>query len=632
MLFTKLAMKSWAHEPRLLLALLVSFFTVGFTAQSLSADSRIQSDSSVLLNQLITLDPHSETNLNRLGEIAERLGKNAKKESKAEKKLARRTEDLKNLPTAELRRLFMETSSKYQPRAVSIIGRLAREALLSNAPTRSARETDIMEVQASLRAERNPPVPDKLGFFTTWIFFFKNLSGKIGQGDTVATNLAQSNNLTFDSSLSDPLPSTFWRRPSAIDNQNLYAGFGRSDFPHLEKTICEYSGPKVSSGTHAGFDVECDGVRYKVKFGEINSEPFTARIFFALGYHVDPTDFAPEIRVRYNRRLLREFHLRKPLNMKITPFGVHVGTIRLQTHYDPFSFITRAVFQDGRKVSGSQLKQMLFKNSRMSHPEESPENFRPEVEADLDYLEMAPVNVQLRDEPTQSIGSWEFGGLGHENRRELRGLGLLAAWLSWFDSRTDNNRLRIERDSDGKHLEYFISDLGGGMGAGSGWFSPHGENPNDLTWTFTAPEIVRGPGRMTTPFRIEHFTPSVPTPSFAAMTVDDARWMARLIGQLTENQLRSALIGAGYDNAEAMLYLEKLISRRDRMIRDLKLENEIPLLRPNGQNHRFNYNPATDGPFEASVNGKKISARQSAAIISRGELVNGRTAGQLPLN
>jgi hypothetical protein len=126
---------------------------------------------------------------------------------------------------------------------------------------------------------------------------------------------------------------------------------------------------------------------------------------------------------------------------------------------------------------------------------------------------------------------------------------------------------------------------------------------------------------MTTPFRIRHFKPTVPTPAFAAMTVDDARWMARLIGQLTENQLRAALIASGYDNAEARLYLEKLISRRDRMIRDLRLQDEIPLLRRNSPNHDFSYNPITDGPFSATVNATTILARRSTAAIVHGKIV-----------
>jgi hypothetical protein len=620
-------MKHLAVEARPAVALILILFGIVSPARSLAASPGSETNPAFLFQELTTLDPHSTANLNRLAKCADLAANTDKKQSQAEKKLARHSDDLKNLPATELKKLFTDDSPKYEARAISTIQRLSQESLQAHdARVRAARETDISEVQASLRNGRQPLVPENLGFFTTWIYFFKNLSGRIGHGTSLAADLAGTGDPGGDGGRRDPLPSSFWTRPPAISGENLYAGFGRHQLPRLEKSRCEYSGPKVSSGTHAGFDVECNGRRFKIKFGEEHSEPFTARIFYALGYHIDPTDYAPQVKVRYDRRLFREFHLRKPLPMGITPLGIRVWTVQLQTHYDPFAFITSAVFKDGRSISGAALKQMLFKDPTLSHPEDFPDNFRPEFEAALDYLVTAPVNVQPREGPTQSIGSWEFGGLDHENRRELRGAGLLAAWLAWFDSRADNTKLRIERHTDDVQLLHFIADLGGGLGAGTGWFSPRGENPNDFTWTFTAPEIIRGPGRMTTPFRIEHFRPTVPTPAFAAMTVDDARWMARLIGQLTENQLRAALIASGYDNAAARLYLEKLISRRDRMVRDLKLENEIPLLRPRGQDRQLNYDPAADGPFAAiDPAGMKIFARESSRIISAGRLKFSRT-------
>lgn len=598
------------------------FFAAALQFQSFAAPSHLDTNSAALFREATTLDPRSETNLATLAQIAAPTREKGAKKEKSGKKQARESEDLENAPTAELQKLFIDDTPKHEARALTAIGELARDALkASDASTRAERESDILEIQAGLRNARLPVVPEKLGLITTWMFFSKNASSTIGRGHTTATNLAATGT-SGDGGSADPLPSTFWTRPSAIARENLYAGFGRDQLPHFETRIFEYSGPKVSSGTHGGFDVESDGKRFKIKFGEVNSEPFTARIFYALGYHADPTDYAPEIKVRYDRRLFREFNLRKPLTMWIAPLGIRFWSIQLQPHYDPFTFVTSAVFKDGRKISGAALKQALFKNPHQSDPQDSPENFRTDVETSIDYLIMAAANVQPRDGPTESIGAWEFGGLGHENRRELRGLGLLAAWLSWFDSRTDNTKVRLVRDSQDVRIEHFISDLGGGMGTGAGLFSPQGENPNDLTWTFTEPEIARGPGRMTTPFRIRHFKPNVPTPAFAAMTTDDARWMARLIGQLTENQLREALIGSGYNNAEAKLYLEKLISRRDAMIRDLKLENEIPPLRPGPQNHAFNYFPQSDGPFTAvAPNNAQISARESSDIISGGKLV-----------
>jgi len=591
-------------------------------AISATAANNTETNSAIVFQQIATLDPHFNANLAALATLARQAAAIEKKESKAGKKAARETVDLKNLPTAELKKRFATDSAKHDARAFTAIGELAEEALKAvDARRREARVSGILEIQAGISNASRPLVPEKLGVFTSWIFFFQNLSGTIAHGDRPAANLASSAPHHRDYGRSDPLPSTFWTRPKAISTEDLHNGFGRDQFPHLENGVCDYSGPKTSSGTHGGFEVEYQGERFKIKFGDLNSEPFTARIFYALGFHADPTDYAPLVKVHYDRRLLREFHLRKPLSMKITPLGIHVGTVQLQTHYDPFVFITTAVFKDGRQISGDALKQMLFTNPALAHPEDFPENFRPKVEAELDYLVMAPANVQPHDGPTQSIGSWDFGKLGHENLRELRGAGLLAAWLGWFDSRADNTKLRLVRDTDDVQLQHFFSDLGGGMGSGTGLFSPRGENPNEFSWTFTSPEIIRGPGRMTTPFRIRHFRPTVPTPAFAAMTADDARWMARLIGQLTENQLRAALIASGYDNAEARLYLEKLIGRRDRMICDLRLQDEIPLLRPARLNHDFSYDPALDGPFSANVNGTTIVARHSTKVVSRGKIL-----------
>ena len=602
------------------LAVLFSFSLL-CRAQPPAPASHTETNSEFLLNELATLDPHVETNLPTLARIAKTIAKAGDKAVRADKKLARNSEDLKDLPAAELKKRFADELPKYEPRAAATIVRLISE--ISKAPddaSRNRRLMDILEVQASLRQSREPLVPTKLGMLTPFLFLSQSVSNKIARGTLLATNLAKPIPSGSDVGRMDPLPSTFWTRPTGIAQQDLYAGFGRDRLPHLEDSVCDYSAPKTSSGTHPGFDVDWEGQRYRIKFGELNSEPFTARIFYALGYHVDPTDFVPGIKVHYNRRMLHEFNLRKPLTMRITPFGVRVWTVQLQKHYDPFEFITTAVFKDGHEVSGTALKQLLFKNPKVEHPEDQPGNFRPEIEAGLDYLVMTPANVEPRDQPTQSIGSWEFGGLGHENLRELRGAGLLAAWLAWFDSRSDNTKLRVVRDADKVQLQHYISDMGGGMGQATSWLSPRGENPNDFTWTFTEPQIVRGSGRMTTPFRIDHFKPVVPTPAFAVMTTDDARWMARLIGQLTENQLRAALIGSGYDNAEAKFYFEKLISRRDRMICDLRLKNEIPLLRPNGQNHEFSYDPAINGPFETTVNGMRVSARYSSSIIVHGLL------------
>lgn len=605
--------------------------TAFFLAAILSNTCAQSTNSSTPVSQLAALlatDSRDDAALAEIAARADELIKAAdarEKEVKAEHKILRQTVGLSNLPPAALQAYFQGSADDLTKRdwrglaAISEFSRVAREAASPKA--RETAAANLEEVMAALRNNYRSPLPEKIGFLYALKFFTPEWQRHAGGGADVAANLAGTTNI-LDVSWRDPQPSTFWSPPPKISAQNLYTGFGRDHLLALEKNICSYDGPKTSYGTTPGLEVKCDGVRYKVKFAEFNSEPFAARVFYALGFHVDETDFAPEIKIHYDRRIFREFNLHKSLIVHMGgPFGISVGTLQLQPYHDPFRNVVAAVFKDGRRISGKELKPTLLVDSEQEHPEADPKNFRVGIESQLDYLVMSAANVQPKDTPAESIGPWDYDGLGHENLREVRAAGLLAAWIGFCDTRWENTRLRVT--GQGGHLEllHFFSDLGFGLGGADGFFSLHGEKPNDFAWTFTKPEIVRGRGRMTTPFRVEHYRTIVPARAFQEMTVDDARWMARLIGQLTEEQIRAALIASGYDAAEVKLYEEKLVSRRDRMVCDLRLTNEIPLLRPQGVNRKFNFDPTGEvGVYVTLPNGDRVPARNSDFIIRGGSL------------
>src|ERR1043166_4304380 len=110
--------------------------------------------------------------------------------------------------------------------------------------------------------------------------------------------------------------------------------------------------------------------------------------------------------------------------------------------------------------------------------------------------------------------------------------------------------------------------------------------------------------------------------AFETMTFEDALWMSRLIGSLTERQLIEALIASGYDSAEVRLYSEKLISRRDQMMIDLALQAEIPLLREHSI-RRFDYSPRREGPVEVKLSsGETVRAPIGERVIRNGRLIN----------
>jgi hypothetical protein len=341
----------------------------------------------------------------------------------------------------------------------------------------------------------------------------------------------------------------------------LAIGFDRITRPAFEDAIWTYAKAKDGFGGNAGFEAKSGEMHIKIKFGEIHSEPFTARLFHALGYNVDACDYSPGLKVKFDRRIFAEFNSRKPVDTSITAFGMPVWTIHFQPKHDPFKFIACAILKDGTILQPADLRRALDAGTAESN-----------LESRIDYLITVPANVQLRSAAERSIGPWDFGQLGHEQLRELRGAGLLAAWLGWFDSRFENTRLRVVQSEHGIRLKHVLSDVGGGLGKSVGWFGWRGESPDEFPKSFTEPEVFQGKARMTKPFRIVNFRPIEQTPAFREMTMDDARWMARQIAQLSEHQIVDALRTSGFDEPNVALYRDKLLARRAKMLRDLNLD------------------------------------------------------------
>ncbi|MEW6161505.1 MAG: hypothetical protein AB1813_29090, partial [Verrucomicrobiota bacterium] len=367
------------------------------------------------------------------------------------------------------------------------------------------------------------PVPDRVDLFALPYLWWRYTHNKVGGGRAPAKNL-QPAGASEDFSRVDPMATLFWNPPGAIADQDLYHGFGRSKLPDWEGTLWNYAAPKTSYGNKPGFEIAAGDVTLKVKFGEIHSEPFTARIFHALGFHAEPTDYSPGLRVKYDRRIFREFNLRRPMRTKICLLGIiPLQEYNFQPYADPFEYVAHAVLKDGSRISNRELKKRLFRNATRPRPEANPANFRIEFEQTIDHLMTIPANVQWKDDRVRSLGPWDFEGLDHPHRRELRGLCLLAAWVGWYDSRFDNTRVKRVKDASesANELRFFVTDLGGGMGEASTWlFKRKGESPNHFKWDFTQTDRS---GR----FRVKGFEPIERTPAFEQMTLDDARWMGR---------------------------------------------------------------------------------------------------------
>ena len=434
---------------------------------------------------------------------------------------------------------------------------------------RSEIQRRLCEIAAAVANNRRPVIPPYVGLPDLPFRFIDSLSNPVAKGRTPAGNLQSCGDKISDISLIDPIHSTFWQRPASIGSADLYAGFDRAELPRFHERVWDYSGPKKAGG-NPGCDLAHGSRRIKVKFAETHSEPFAARIFHALGFYVDPTDYAPSLKLKYDRRFFQEFDSLPQIKMKIGIFFVPIHTFHFERTYDPFAFIGHAVLRDKSTVSGPELKPFLLRNPK-SKDLFAPGNFRHDAEAAIDHLVTVEANIQSENDWHRNIGPWDFGGLGHENLRELRGAGVLCAWLSWWDSRFENTRLRVVETPDGTELRHYFSDLGSGLGLSGGTFRHSSEQPNEFASTFTRSVFRQKQCHIQFP----GYEPIEDTPAFKEITLDDARWMARLIGQLTEAQICDALIASGFNPELVRHYTEKLISRRNQLIHDTQLDGEI---------------------------------------------------------
>ncbi len=535
---------------------------------------------------------------------------------------ARNQEDI--LAGRELRELTQSELKKFYHASDDLLSKDDRRGLeeirnrvthIRNAQTEAEKELrarEVAEILAALGNRRRAPFPAQIDLSEFAAAYRKYVNNPIGVGRIRAHNPEGTNPA-----------SSFWREPNSIASQNLYYGFNRTSLPELSKSICVYAGPKLGYGRNPGLEVTVGKQKYKVKFADVHCEPFVARIFAALGYNAEPTDYTPSLRIKYDRRIITEFNMRKELSIQVRAFrSVPLCRVQVQEQHDPFAYIVEAVLKDGTRISGRELKSRIFFNSRRADPESSPANFRSEFEEKLDYLITREACIKRKDSDLRSIGPWDYAQLGHEGLRELRGVGLLAGWLGWFDSRYENTRLKIVRSAEGSELRHFFTDLGGALGESGGTFGRHSQDPNAFGWSFTRQARWHEKRGTNNPVRIFGVQSLEETPAFRNMTVDDARWMAQLIGQLTEVQLIQALAASGFDAAEVKLFAEKLLSRRDQMIRDLGLTNEIALLRPEPVDRHFSFDPVFDGPIKVqSQDGEEVVLGSTGTLIEDGRLV-----------
>jgi hypothetical protein len=175
----------------------------------------------------------------------------------------------------------------------------------------------------------------------------------------------------------------------------------------------------------------------------------------------------------------------------------------------------------------------------------------------------------------------------HENRRELRGFRVFAAWLGHFDTK-QHNTLDMYVEEEGRHfLRHHFIDFASTLGAGATGPFPAGNYEYAVDFPASLGRAlalgfheddwrgVRRPEGLEEVgfFESEQFDPIEwkpldPNAAFANLTDRDGYWAAKIISAFTDEHLEALVAEGKYRNPEAARWIARVLGeRRDKIAR-----------------------------------------------------------------
>ena len=225
---------------------------------------------------------------------------------------------------------------------------------------------------------------------------------------------------------------------------------------------------------------------------------------------------------------------------------------------------------------------------------------RPLTEADLDEVlaRANPSGTRVRVLASKflsgvPVGPFRYTGIrqsdlndlyGHEHRREIRGLYVIASWINHADMKEENTLDMYDPHTGLVH--HYLIDFGAAMGSNSIRASnPRRGQANsfDLKDSLMrlvtlglyvhnyekAPRTVRYPsvGYLENDlFKPEHWKPMYPCPAFENLTKRDASWGTRIVTSFSDEQIEAAVSAGEFSDPDAAAYMTRfLVERRDRI-------------------------------------------------------------------
>jgi hypothetical protein len=194
--------------------------------------------------------------------------------------------------------------------------------------------------------------------------------------------------------------------------------------------------------------------------------------------------------------------------------------------------------------------------------------------------------------PPKIVGPFRYAGvrsddpndlIPHQQRRDLRGLAVLFAWLNHTDAKGDNSLDTVEGEGENARFVHHLLDFGDCFGSDSDIAKDprHGREYIILpvTWnrmysfglrppdweTVHYPHEMKAVGNFTvTAFDPLAWKPNYPNPAFVEMTPLDGYWGAKRVMAFRDEQIRAIVEEGRFHDPKVVDYITQVLeSRRD---------------------------------------------------------------------
>ncbi len=348
----------------------------------------------------------------------------------------------------------------------------------------------------------------------------------------------------------DEVPDSTW-----FDNRHFFSPLSQAQLaqgaatgPGLDTTGSLIAiGGKESAGSTPGFVIkDPQGEVYLIKFDPPSnpemttaSEVIGSRILYAAGYNV-PENYLTSV---------------KPEQFKVDPKAEIEGKYRVK-----------------RPMTETDVKLLL---ERIPHQPDG--TIRAMVSKFLPGIPKGPFLYEgRRDDDVNDR-------IRHENRRELRGLRVIAAFMNHTDTKAANALSMY--DPEKRYLTHYLIDFSSTLGAdnadpqlpryGNEYFFDFGTVGLSTIALGAYVKPWEVPLRMSYPsvgyfeserFEPDRWRPTFPNPAFLRMTRRDAYWGAKIVTSFTDEDIETIVKTGGFTDPRAERYMiEVLKGRRDKI-------------------------------------------------------------------